>query len=71
MGKPSARRIKSELKELRKIIESTECDITKRLAQVAEDSIRWVVEDTEGWDGPVRDVENFANLLNNEIVHSR
>ena len=70
-GKPSERRIKDELRKLRKFIECPGQDpIAKRLAQVAEASIRWVTEETD-WAGPMDDVDKFSTIINNEIVHSR
>lgn len=70
-GKPSERRIKDELRKLRTFIECPGQDsIAKRLAQVAEDAIRWVTEETD-WDGPLDDVDKFATIINNAIVHSR
>lgn len=70
-SKPSVRRISKELRQLRMIIETIHNDpIRQRLAQVAEDAIRWVTEATD-WDGPVDNVEQFANILDSDMTASR
>ena len=69
--KPSDRRIKQELRQLREMIETSYNDpIRQRLAQVAEDAIRWVTEETD-WDGPTNNVENFARILDGDMAASR
>ena len=66
LRKPSEKTIKAEINNLRKYIESEAGDpLAKRLAQVAEDALRWSIEQTD-WAGPMADVEGMANIIRND-----
>jgi hypothetical protein len=66
MAKPDLRGIRSEIGKLRKFIENKDNDaLEKRLAQVAEDALRWATEDTE-WAGPIEDVAGMASIIRND-----
>lgn len=56
-----------EMNNLRKLIDESECEITKRIAYEMETAIRKVTEDTVGW--PELDVlaRDAAFLLKKEL----
>lgn len=67
MSKPSEQRIKTEIRNLRKFIESDKSDpLECRLAQIAEDTLRWAIEDTT-WAGPRADLEGMAGIIRRDL----
>lgn len=65
---PKKARIQKEIRTLRRMIESDETDLLEcRLAQVAEDTLRWATEDTEGWPSPSKDVVGMAKIVRSDI----
>jgi len=66
MGKPDLRAIRREIVKLRSFIENDENDaLEKRLAQVAEDALRWATEDTQ-WNSPVEELAGMATIVRND-----
>lgn len=61
--KPTPKKVKAELKKLRKFIETTKCPIESRIAYAMEQSIRWATQETVGWPKPNREAVEEANAL--------
>ena len=68
MTKPDLRGIRREIGKLREFIEDKDNDaIERRLAQVAEDALRWATEDTD-WAGPIADMKGMANIVRHDTA---
>ena len=66
MPKPTKAEIQTAIAELREKIEDSTVDpLEQRLAQVAEDALRWSIEDTD-WLGPLEDVARMATIIRND-----
>lgn len=62
--------IKKEIKRLRKYIDSTRGDedfISRRIAFVAEEVLRWSIEDTKDWEKPLEEVLSNSQILKIDI----
>lgn len=69
MAKQSQASIKRSIKNLRLIIDSEKVDpVTKRMAYFAENTLRWAIEDTEGWQRPEVNLEDEVALLLKEAA---
>lgn len=65
--KPNREQIEQQKEKLRERIEDKGTDeLIRRLAQVAEDTLRWATEDTEDWPEPVDDIDLFAKIIRDE-----
>lgn len=70
MATPDLRGIRREIGKLRDFIEDDSNDpLERRLAQVAEDALRWVTEDTD-WAGPIEDVAGMAKIIRHDTACS-
>lgn len=65
--KQSTLSIQRTLVKLREMMERDPDPIKSRMAQVAEDSIRWAREDTRGWIRPEDGISQMAIILKGEI----
>ena len=65
--KPSEKRLKTEVKALRALIDNTKDPITSLIAYGMECAIRWAVEDTKGWGVPSKDALILADMLRKEL----
>jgi hypothetical protein len=64
----SDKSIRRELKKLREFIESPESDqLAVRIAQVVEDSMRWLIEDMRGMCDRVTDAASMAGMIRAEV----
>lgn len=64
----SERIVKTELKALRGLIDSTDTDnLTKRVAYEIECAIRWAREDVTDWPDRVYAAANCARLIREEV----
>jgi hypothetical protein len=65
--RPSQRTIRRRLKELRRLIDTSPCPAEQRVAYGMETAIRWVTEDTTGWDSPAVEATKLAQILREEL----
>ena len=63
--KPSEKTIKTEINKLRKFIDANGDQLETRLAQVAEEVLRWSIEETD-WIGPMASVKVMAGIIRDE-----
>jgi hypothetical protein len=63
----SDRSVKTNLIQLRHLIDSTSDPILKRIAYAIETAVRWAREDVRGWPDLVEEAEAEAALLKKEI----
>ncbi len=58
----------SEIKKMQKYNESIDPDIiTKRLVYCMSELLRWCVEDTVGWQNPLKEAICHSNILRDEL----
>lgn len=64
---PTKQRIQKEIRDLRSFIDDEDNELLKRrFAQVAEDTLRWSIEDTTDWDTPLENARLMANIVRAE-----
>ena len=59
--------IKKQLKELRELIYTSENPLETRIAYAMETAVRWVVEETVGWEGLKDQAISEAAILKKEL----
>jgi hypothetical protein len=69
---PSRKKIRSEIKKLRKYIDDSKGKtlqniVEMRIAYAVETALRWSIEDTDGWGGRLEDVLENANILMKDL----
>ncbi len=64
--KPSIKRINKEIKELRRLIDTTNDVVVARIAYAVETALIWATIDTKDWDTPVKDAIEEAEILRKE-----
>ena len=67
MSIPSQRTIKKCIKELRVLIDISKDPAVTKIAYGMECALRWVIEDTVGWETPAQTVKDLAAALHNEL----
>lgn len=63
--------IKKHLRELRKLIDSTDDPILGRIAYEMETAVRWATEDVVGWDGLVEQAKRAAYILKRQLLNDQ
>lgn len=67
MSIPTKRRISAQLRDLRKLIDSSKDPVETRIAYAMETAIVWATEDTEGWPGMAVEAKTMAKILRDEL----
>lgn len=62
--------VRKAKRELRQLIESTQDPCVARIAQGMENTIRWLTEQTVGWEHPAKEAELLAGILREELARS-
>ena len=65
--KKSKRTIKRNLRELRKLIDTSEDVLLSRIAYAIETAVRWTIEDTTNWEGLCDQAKSEADLLKKQL----
>lgn len=69
---PSKRKIKSEIRKLRVVIDNSDGDeVLARIAYAVETALRWSIEDTTGWLPTSAEVFEEAHILKTELKKKR
>ena len=63
----SKNNLQKTIRNLRKIIDTTQDPATKRMAYFVENTLRWAIEDTRGWPRPEEELYSEVDWLKKEL----
>ena len=67
MSIPNKQKVNAQLRDLRKLIDSTKDPCEFRIAYAMETAIRWATENTDGWQGMAIEAKEQAKILREEL----
>ena len=65
---PNKQRIAMQLKDLRRLVDTSKDPCEYLLAYAMETGIIWATQDTEGWKGMAVEAKLLARLLREELL---
>ena len=66
-SRPSRHQVRDEIAKLREIVDTSDDVAAKRMAYTLETALRWVIEETAGWETPSESLPSDVKMLMEEI----
>jgi hypothetical protein len=66
-SRPSRQQVRDEIAKLREIVDTSDDVAAKRIAYTLETALRWVIEETCGWESPSESLPSDVKMLRDEL----